>query len=50
MTMKKMYRINKCNKYRKFWNPKVSYIFNIALVIFILFRKCGSKNENLIKK
>ena len=28
----------------------VSYIFNTALVLFILFRKCGSKDENLIKE
>ena len=41
--MKKIYCI-KCNKYRKFKNPKISYIFDI------ICDKCGSNDEKLFKE
>ena len=49
MVMKKIYCI-KCNKYRKFKNPKISYIFNKTLVLSIICDKCGSKDEELFKE
>ena len=41
--MKKIYCI-KCNKYRKFKNPKISYISDI------ICDKCGSNDEKLFKE
>ena len=41
--MKKIYCI-KCNKYIKFKNPKISYIFDI------ICDKCGSNDEKLFKE
>ena len=46
--MKKIYFI-KGNKYRKFKNPKRSYISNKILVIFIICNKCDSNDENTFK-
>ena len=42
--MKKRYCIN-CNKYRKFKNPKLPYIFNETLILSFILVKCGSNNE-----
>ena len=47
--MKKMYCIV-CGRYRKFNNPKVSYIFKKALVLSIICSKCGSKKERTFKE
>ena len=47
--MKKIYFI-KCNKYRKFKNPKISYLFNKALVLVIICDKCGSNDEKIFNK
>ena len=33
----------KCNKYTKFKNLKISYIFDKTLILFIICSKCGSK-------
>ena len=32
-------------KYRKFKNPKISYIFEVTLVLSIICRKCGNEDE-----
>ena len=47
--MKKIYRI-KYNKYRKLKNRKMSYIYDKALVLFIICDKCGSNNERIFKE
>ena len=44
MRMKKPYYI-KYNKYGKFRNPKISYIFDKTLVLSINCDKCHSKDE-----
>ena len=49
MVMKNLYCI-KCNKYRKFKNPKISHIFDEILVLSIIYYKCGSNDEKLFKK
>ena len=46
--MKKTYSF-KCNKYRRFRNPKISYIFDKTLVFSISWEKCGSMNEKIFK-
>ena len=45
--MKKIYCI-KCNKYRKFKNPKISYIK--TLVCPIICDKCGIIDETIFKE
>ena len=40
--MKNIYRI-KCNKYRKFENPKISGIFKKTLVLFVI---CNNWDDN----
>ena len=47
VTMKKIYYIMH-NKYRKFKNPKVSYIFDKTLVPYIICDKYGSEYEKNI--
>ena len=37
-----------CDKYRKFQEPKISYILEKTLVLSIIFSKC--KNEEIYKK
>ena len=44
--MKKIY-CSKCNKYKKFKNPKISYIFDKTLVLSIVCDKCSSKDEKV---
>ena len=39
----------KCNKYKKFKKPKISYIFEKKLVLSIIFNNCGSKDEETSK-
>ena len=40
----------KCKKYRKFKNPKISYIFDKTLSVSIICDKCGSKDEKIFKE
>ena len=40
----------KCNKYRKFKNSEISYIFNKTLVLFIIYNKCGSNESKILKE
>ena len=47
--MKKIFCI-KCNKYTKFKNPKISYIFNETLVPSIICSKIGNNNNNIFKE
>ena len=42
--MKKKYCI-KCDKYRKFKDPKISYVLDKILVFSIICGKCGSNGE-----
>ena len=42
--MTKIYCI-KCNKYEKFKNPRISYVFYKILVLFIICDKCRSKDK-----
>ena len=37
-----------CDKYKKFQEPKISYILEKTLVLSIIFSKC--KNEEIYKK
>ena len=34
-----------CSKFRKFFNPRISYIFDKTLVLSIIFKKCGNTDE-----
>ena len=45
--VKKLYCVI-CDKYRKFQEPKISYILEKTLVLSIIFSKC--KNEEIYKK
>ena len=50
--MKKAYSVV-CNKYKKFKNPKTSYILekNISSLYYLLiWSKCGSKYEKIFKE
>ena len=40
----------KCNKYRKFKNLKLTYVFNKSLVLSIICHKCGSNNDTKLQK
>ena len=46
MRTKNIYCI-KCNKYRKFKNPTISYK---TLVLSILCNKCGSEEDKILKE
>ena len=48
--MERPYYTLKCNKYRKFKSPKISYVFIKTLVLFIICNKCGSKDEKIFKE
>ena len=39
-----------CNKYRKFNNPKISYILDKALVLFIICDNSDSNDKKYFKK
>ena len=39
-----------CGKYRKFKNPKISYIFKETLVLSIICSKCENEDEKYLKK
>ena len=45
--MKKKYSIE---KYRKFKNPKISYIFKKTLVFSIICSKCENEDKKIFKE
>ena len=47
--MKKLYCVI-CGKYRKFKNPKISYIFGKALVLTIIYIKCKNEDGKTLKE
>ena len=47
--MKKLYCVI-CCKYRKFEKPKISYLLENTLVLFIICSKCKNKDEKLFKE
>ena len=47
--MKNIYCIV-CGKYKKIKNPKISYILEQELVLSIIYIKCGSKEEKILKE
>ena len=38
-----------CGKYRKFKNPKISYIFEKTLIFSIICSKCKNEDEKICK-
>ena len=48
-SMRKVHCI-KCNKHRKFKNPKISRIFNKTLVLSIVCGKCGNNDDKIFEK
>ena len=44
--MKKLYCII-CGKYRKFEKPKISYLLEKALVLYIILSKCKNEDEKI---
>ena len=47
--MKKLYYVI-CSKYRKFEKPKISYLLQKTLVLFIICSKCKNKDGKYLKK
>ena len=47
--MKKLYCVI-CGKYRKFENPKISYILEKTLVLSIISSKCKNKDRKIFKE
>ena len=47
--MKKLYCVI-CSKYRKFKNPKISYILEKTLVISIICSKCKNEDEKIFQE
>ena len=47
--MKKLYCVI-CGKYRKFKNPKISYIFEKALVLTIIYSKRKNEDGKTLKE
>ena len=41
---------NVCNKYRKFKNLKISYIFKKFLGLSIVYSKCGHEYKKIFKE
>ena len=39
-----------CSKYRKFEKPKISYILQTTLALFIICSKCKNEDEKYLKK
>ena len=39
-----------CGKYRKFKNPKISYIFEKTLALSIMFSNCKNEDEKYLKR
>ena len=49
MKKKKLYWI-KCEKYQKFKNSEILYIFNKIIVLFAICDKCGSSNDKILQE
>ena len=47
--LKKLYCVI-CGKYRKFKNPKISYILEKTLVLSIICSKCKNEDEKILKE
>ena len=47
--MKKLYYVI-CSKYRKFEKPKISYLLQKTLVLFIICSNCKNKDEKYLKE
>ena len=47
--MKNIYCIV-CGKYKKIKNPKISYSLEVELVLSIIYIKCSSKEEKILKE
>ena len=47
--LKKLYCVI-CGKYRKFKNPKISYILEKTLVLSIICSKCKNEDEKIFKE
>ena len=47
--MKKSYFVV-CGKCRKFEKPKISYLLEKALVLFIICNKCKNEDEKIFKE
>ena len=47
--MKKNYCVI-CDKYRKFKNPKISYLFQNTLVLSIIWSKCENEDGKISKE
>ena len=47
--MKKVYCVI-FGKYKKFKNPKISYILQKTLVLFIIYSKCNNKDGKIFKE
>ena len=47
--MKKLHFII-CGKHRKFEKPKISYLLEKALVLYIIFSKCKNEDEKIFKE
>ena len=47
--MKKIYCVI-CGRYRKFNNPKISYIFEKTWAHSIIYSKCENEDENIFKE
>ena len=41
---------NVCNKYGKFKDPEISYIFKRTLDLCIIYNKCGHEHKKYLKK
>ena len=39
-----------CGKYKKFKNPKISYIFDETWIVFIIFSKCVTETKKIFKE
>ena len=39
-----------CGKYRKFEKPKMSYLLEKTIVVFIICSKCNNEDEKLFKE
>ena len=47
--MKKLYCVI-CGKYRKFEKPKISYILEKTLVLYIICSRCKNEDEEIFKE
>ena len=47
--MKKLYCVN-CSKYKKFEEPKISYLLEKTLVLSIICSKCKIEDEKIFKE